>query len=140
MEGKIGKRQRRDHQLIMNRPQNMTSETEALTEAYAALNRNDVPGFMQVFDPDIERVEPEGFPTSGTYRGREAVMAQFSQARSTWAEGSCEPERFLVADDKVIVFVHVRVRLKDKTDSDRCSRSRCLHLSRRQGHSVSYVR
>ena len=94
----------------------MTTETEALTEAYAALNRNDIPGFMRIFAPDIERVEPEGFPTSGTFRGIDAVTAQFAQARSTWAEGSCEPERFLVAGDKVIVFVHVRVRLKDRSD------------------------
>ena len=99
----------------MTQPNILASETEALKEAYAALNRNDIPGFMQIFDPEIERVEPEGFPTSGTYRGLEAVTAIFSQARSTWAEGACEPERFLVAGDKIIVFVHVRVRLKDNT-------------------------
>jgi len=100
----------------MTQPNNMSAATEAIREAYAALNRNDIPGFMQIFDPEIERVEPAGFPTSGTYRGLEAVTAQFIQARSTWAEGSCEPERFLIAGDKIIVFVHVRVRLKDKTD------------------------
>ena len=94
----------------------MSAATEAIREAYAALNRNDIPGFMQILDPEIERVEPEGFPTSGTYRGLEAVTAIFSQARSTWAEGSCEPDRFLVAGDKTVVFVHVLVRLKDKTD------------------------
>ena len=71
---------------------------------------------MQILDPDIERVEPEGFPMSGTYRGLETVTAQFTQARSTWAEGACEPERILVTGDKIIVYVHVLVRLKDKTD------------------------
>jgi ketosteroid isomerase-like protein len=100
----------------MTQSNNLASETEALREAYAALNRNDLTGFMEIFDPEIERVEPEGFPTSGTYRGLEAVMAIFSQARSTWAEGACEPERFLVMGDKIVVFVHVLVRLKDHTD------------------------
>jgi len=100
----------------MTQSNNLASETEALRDAYAALNRNDLTGFMEIFDREIERVEPEGFPTSGTYRGLEAVMAIFSQARSTWAEGGCEPERFLVDGDKVIVFVHVRVRLKDHTE------------------------
>ena len=100
----------------MTQSTNLATETEALREAYDALNRNDIPGFMQIFDPEIERVEPEGFPTSGTYRGLESLTAIFSQARSTWAEGSCEPERFLVAGDKVIVFVHVLVRLKDRSD------------------------
>lgn len=29
----------------------LAAEIEALREAYAALNRNDIPGFVQVFDP-----------------------------------------------------------------------------------------
>ena len=117
MGGKFGNFHRGERSsLIMTQSNELATETEALREAYAALNRNDIQGFMQIFDHEIERVEPEGFPTSGTYRGLEAVMAIFSQARSTWAEGSCEPERFLVAGDKIVVFVHVLVRLKDKTD------------------------
>ena len=101
---------------MMTQPIDTTAVTEAIRDAYAALNQNDISGFMQILDPDIERVEPEGFPMSGTYRGLETVRAQFIQARSTWAEGGCEPERFLVDGDKVIVFVHVRVRLKDHTE------------------------
>ena len=101
---------------MMTQPIDTTAVTEAIRDAYAALNQNDISGFMQILDPDIERVEPEGFPMSGTYRGLEVVKAQFIQARSTWAEGSCEPERFLIDGDKVIVYVHVLVRLKDKTD------------------------
>jgi uncharacterized protein len=40
------------------------------------------------------------------------VKAHLSQSRGNWAEGSCEPERFIVAGDKIIVFVYVRVKLK----------------------------
>jgi ketosteroid isomerase-like protein len=94
----------------------VTAESEALREAYAAINRNDIAGFVKIFDPDIERIEPPGFPTSGTYRGLEAVTEHVAHGRSTWAEGSCEPERFIVAGDKVIVLAHVRVRLKDHTE------------------------
>ena len=101
---------------MMTQPIDTTAVTEAIRDAYAALNQNDISGFMQILDPDIERVEPEGFPMSGTYRGLETVRAQFIQARSTWVEGSCEPERFLIDGDKVIVYVHVLVRLKDKSD------------------------
>ena len=32
------------------------------------------------------------------------------------AEGTCEPERFLAKGDNVVVYLHVRVRLKDSTD------------------------
>ena len=91
-------------------------ETEALREAYAALNRNDIAGFVAVFDPQIERIEPADFPLGGTYHGLEAVTAHVAKGRGTWAEGSCAPERFIVAGDRIIVLVHVRVRLKNETE------------------------
>jgi hypothetical protein len=69
-----------------------------------------------VLDPQIERIEPPDFPSGGTYHGVAAVAAHLSRARETWAEGSCEPERFIVAGDKVIVFAHVHVRLKHETE------------------------
>jgi ketosteroid isomerase-like protein len=90
-----------------------------LRHAYAALNRNDIPGFIAVFDPQIERIEliPSAeFPQGATYRGLEAVKAHVSKARGTWAEGGCEPERFIVTGDRIVVLVHVRVRLKNETE------------------------
>jgi uncharacterized protein len=94
----------------------LAAETEALREAYAALNRNDIAGFVKAFDPQIERIEPAEFPGGGTYHGLAAVTAHVSQGRSTWAEGSCEPERFIIAGDRIIVFIYVRVRRKDETE------------------------
>ena len=90
----------------------LAAETEALREAYAALNRNDIGSMFKAFDPQIERIEPPEWPAGGTYRGHADVEAHISKARETWAEGSCEPERFIVAGDKIVVFVYVRVRLK----------------------------
>ena len=98
------------------RTPSLTDETKALKEAYAALNRNDIPAFVEIFDPQIERIEPDDFPGGGTYHGLAAVMAHISKARGAWAEGSCEPERFLVAGDRIIAFIHVRVRLKHETE------------------------
>jgi ketosteroid isomerase-like protein len=93
----------------------MDAETEAVKETYAALNRGDIAGFVSVFDPQVERTEH--FPTGGgTYRGLAEVTAYSSKARGTWAEGSCEPERFVVVGNRVIVFVHVRVRLKSEAE------------------------
>jgi uncharacterized protein len=98
------------------RTPSLALETEAVKQAYAALNRNDVPGFVKDFDPQIERIEPADFPGGGTYHGIAAVKAHVSHHRGTWAEGSCEPQRFIVAGDKVIVFIDVRVRLKHETE------------------------
>ncbi len=99
-----------------NSPQPLATEIEGLRLAYAALNRNDVAGFVKAFDPDIERVEPPGLPMSGIYRGIAAVTEHFTNARESWAEGACEPQRFIAAADKVIVVVQVRVRLKTETE------------------------
>jgi ketosteroid isomerase-like protein len=91
----------------------LAAETDAVREAYAALNRGDVPGFVRVFDPQVERIEH--LPSGGTHRGLAAVTEHVSKARSTWAEGGCEPQRFIVAGNRVIVLVDVRVRLRDET-------------------------
>lgn len=99
-----------------NKTPSLTAETEMLRQAYAALNRNDVAGFVKDFDLQIERIEPADSPGGGTYRGLEAVEAHVAHHRGNWAEGACEPQRFLVAGDKVIVFADVRVRLKHETE------------------------
>jgi glutathione S-transferase len=89
---------------------------EAVKETYAAINRNDVPAAVNAFDPQVEWIEPPDFPTPGTYRGHAEVMAHISRGRNTWAEGACTLEQFMVAGDKIVVFVHARVRLKDHTE------------------------
>lgn len=94
----------------------LSSEAQILRKAYAALNRGDVDGFVKDFDPKIERVELIDLPRGDTYRGLEAVKQHVAKGRSTWAEGGCEPERFVVSGDKVVVFVHVRVRLNGQTE------------------------
>jgi ketosteroid isomerase-like protein len=94
----------------------MSNETEALERFFDAINRNDMPAIAEHFDPQIVRVEPEGFPTAGTYRGITEVQAHVAKGRGTWAEGTCEPEQFLVNGNKVVAYLHARVRLKDSTD------------------------
>lgn len=94
----------------------LTPETRALQQAYDALNRNDLPGFLGIFAPDIERIEPPGFPGDTTYHGIEAFKAHVVTQRGKWAEGGCYPQRFVVAGDRVVVFVHVRVKLEHETE------------------------
>lgn len=93
-----------------------STATEILTRFFAAINRNDMQAIVRDFDPDIVRIELEGFPTAGTYRGIPEVQAHVTKGRGTWAEGTCEPEKFLENGDKVVVYLHARVRLKDSTE------------------------
>jgi ketosteroid isomerase-like protein len=51
----------------------LVAETEALREAYAALNRNDIPATVKAFDPRIEWTEPDEYPGGGTYHGHAEV-------------------------------------------------------------------
>ncbi len=94
----------------------MSAKTEALEQFFAALNRNDMQAITRDFDAEIVRIEPEGFPAAGTYRGIAAVQAHVARGRGTWAEGSCEPEQFLENGDKVVAYLHARVRLKGSTE------------------------
>ena len=93
----------------------LAAETEALRNAYAAFNRNDIADSVEALDPQIEWTEPAEFPGGGTY-GHEGVKGYLSQSRTAWAEVNSEPERFIVAGDKIVVFVHARVRPKDSKD------------------------
>ena len=94
----------------------MGTETEVLEQFFAAVNRNDMQATTKDFDPQIVRIEPEGFPTSGTYRGIATVQAHVAKGRGTWAEGTCQPEKFLQNGDKVVAYLQVRVRLKDSNE------------------------
>lgn len=94
----------------------LAAETEALRVAYAALNRDDIPSMASALDAEIEWIEPADYPFGGTHRGIAAVTALLTKARATWAEGSCEPVQFIPAGDKIVVFVDVRVRVKDRSN------------------------
>ena len=94
----------------------MNNEIEVLKQFFAAINRNDMQAITKHFDPQIVRIEPEGFPTAGTYHGIAEVQDHVAKGRGTWAEGTCEPEEFLTNADKVVVYLHVWVRLQDSPD------------------------
>ena len=53
----------------------LAAETEALWQAYAAFNRNDIPAAVAALDPQIEWTEPPEFPGGGiTYHGHAGVQ------------------------------------------------------------------
>lgn len=94
----------------------MNQDLQALRHFFAAINRNDMNAVAALLASDVTRVEPEGFDTAGTYMGVEAVTECVRKGRGTWAEGSCDPEDFLVRDGKVVVYLHARVRLASNNE------------------------
>jgi uncharacterized protein len=88
----------------------MEQAMTALRGAHAAFNRGDIEAAVALMDPQIEWSEPAEFPGGGTYHGRDGVKKYLTQSRAAWAEVNSEPERFITAGDRVVVFVHARVR------------------------------
>lgn len=94
----------------------MSIQTEALKRFFDAINRNDMDAIVEDFDPDIVRIEPEDFPTAGTYRGIKEVQEHVRKGRGSWAEGSCDPEGFFENGAKVVVYLYAWVRLHNQTE------------------------
>jgi uncharacterized protein len=88
----------------------------ALSAAYAAFNRGDIDAAVAFCDEQIEWSEPAEFPGGGMYHGRNEAKRYLAQSRTAWAEVISEPERFIAAGDRIVVFVHARVRPKNGSD------------------------
>ena len=91
---------------------NTSIEIEIAKKIYNAININDVSTYLSFFDENVERFETFG----GSLKGLAELKTNFSQGRDTWAEGSCEPERFIAQDNKLVVYAHVLVRQKNKQE------------------------
>jgi ketosteroid isomerase-like protein len=84
-----------------------------LREAYAAFNRGDIDGAVKDLDEKIEWVEHAEFPGGGAYHGREGARRYLAQSRAGLAHVISEPERFVSAGNRIVVFVHARIRATD---------------------------
>jgi len=80
-----------------------------LRQAYSAFNRGDIDAAVRILDPDVEWIEPPEFPGGGTYHGIEGAKHYLAQSRASAAQVISEPEQFIPAGDRIIVFVHARV-------------------------------
>jgi ketosteroid isomerase-like protein len=84
-----------------------------LRAAYAAFNRGDIDAAVQSLAPDIDWTEPTEFPGGGSYHCRDGAKKYLTNSRASVAEVISEPEQFIPAGDRIVVFVYARVRPKD---------------------------
>jgi ketosteroid isomerase-like protein len=87
-------------------------EIAELRAAYAAFNRGDIDAAVKVLDPNVEWSEPKEFPGGGTYHGIDGAKRYLAQSRAGADEVISEPEQFIFTGDRIVVFVHARVRPK----------------------------
>ena len=77
---------------------------EAVRATFEAWNAGDMDALREPFDADAILWMPEGWPESGPYVGREAVMRQWEQNREAWDTDALEMiSDFIAAADRVAV-------------------------------------
>jgi ketosteroid isomerase-like protein len=91
------------------------ADIEGLRDVYEAVNRGDWDAAFRDADPNFELIPPDQNPIAGTYRGREAVVGFFTELWAAFDDVSVEPGRFLEADDRIVVFLVMRLRPSEST-------------------------
>ena len=95
--------------VMSNSPQT-EARVAILRAAYTAFNRGDISAAVQSLDENIDWTEPTEFPGGGSYPGRDGAKQYLTNSRASVAEVISEPEQFIPAGDRIVVFVHARVR------------------------------
>jgi uncharacterized protein len=86
----------------------MSGRTDTVREGYAAFNRGDIEGSLDVLHPEIEwhtYIVPG--PGGGTYRGHDGVRELWADARRIFGEFRNVPEEVFEGNDRVVAFIRV---------------------------------
>jgi ketosteroid isomerase-like protein len=85
----------------------LQENVEILRQGYEALSRGDVDAVLEICHPDVECQLPEGGINTGTLRGHRALKEFLEGYIDAFESFRMEPERFLEADDQVVVVLRV---------------------------------
>jgi len=88
---------------------------DILRAGYAAFNRQDIPGVIELFDENIEWTEPEWTygSVAGTVRGRDEVVQRvFGPILEDYESFELDPREYYGEGDTVIVIGSFRLRPK----------------------------
>lgn len=88
------------------------SDVDLVRDGYAAFGRGDMVAVLALLDPDIEWIEPAGYPWGRTYRGHEDVLGLFRTAADMLGPSwRVEPDRLMACgEDGVLALGHHRGR------------------------------
>lgn len=79
---------------------------QTLYEAFAARDRDRI---LEIFDPEIEWIQNEGFPGGGRHVGAEAVLNDvFAKFRVDWEVWQAVVERWLDAGEAIVALGEYR--------------------------------
>jgi ketosteroid isomerase-like protein len=77
---------------------------------YDAWSREEFPGPIELLDPEIEYVNPEGAIEPGTRHGIDEFISAAERVFEGWAEWRMEPERFEAVGNQVAVVLRYSAR------------------------------
>jgi ketosteroid isomerase-like protein len=115
----------------------MSQENIAVVQRlYDASGREEVPGPLDLLDPDIEYVNPVGAIEPGVRRGLPAFTAAIEKLFEGWSAWKMEPEQFHDVEEQVAVVV--RYEATARTSGVRIEGRESALLSLRAGRIVRY--
>jgi ketosteroid isomerase-like protein len=101
------------------------ADIERLRAVYEAVSRGDWDAAFHEASPNFELKTPDTNPIAGTYRGPDEVRRFFEELWAAFAEVAAQPKRFVDLDDRILVFLLMRLR---PTDSNATLEMRIAHL------------
>ncbi|MEA5503979.1 nuclear transport factor 2 family protein [Halotia wernerae UHCC 0503] len=85
------------------------SNLEIVKSLYTAFQERDTKTVLEIFDPQIEWIQNEGFPGGGRYIGAEAVLKNvFAKFRLDWEVWQAVVEEWLDARDRIVALGEYR--------------------------------
>jgi ketosteroid isomerase-like protein len=110
---------------------------EIVRRFYRAWARNDLPGPMELMDPEIEYVNPTRAVEPGTRRGRAAFGRAVEKVFKGWERWEIELEQLRPVGDHVAVVLRYRNRVHGSTADVAAHESALWTL--RDGRVVRYA-
>jgi len=106
----------------------MRTTLEVVKDHYAASDRHDLDGMLADLSPQVRWTEMAGFPTAGTWIGRDQIIAKvFEPVGTDWSSFGFTLERLIDAGDHVAALGHYHGTYRA---SGKSMRVRTLHLWR----------
>jgi uncharacterized protein len=91
----------------------MSKESVTLVElAHEYLNEGGIDALIALCDPDFELDMSARTLNPEIYRGHAGIRRFYDEVSEVWDEFRWEPQRFVEADDKVVVLLHSHGRGK----------------------------
>jgi uncharacterized protein len=87
---------------------------QRVKDGYAAFMRGDIPAILDTLTDDTVWVSPgpADLPSSGTFRGKQEVVAFFTSLGETSEFQVFDPREFIAQGDKVVVLIHTESTIR----------------------------